>query len=233
MKNDSGVALILAILLAGFLSAIGLGLGLMVVTDQLATTNLRASTALLYIADAALELSIRDLSRIDDWSLALMGEARGRVTVGDPAVERGIPGGGVLNLALATNHLNCNRSTPCTDAQMNTSTRERPWGANNARWRLFAYGPVGNFVELPEPPWSHVAVWLADDGREDDGDPERDASEGAPGHGVVRARVEAYGSFGMKRAIEAELARLCVDDEEPCRQGIRVQSWHEVRQAVP
>ena len=41
--------------------------------------------------------------------------------------------------------------------------------------------------------------------------------------------------MGGRRAIEAELARVCrqVDGEEVCLPGIRVQSWQELRQVIP
>jgi hypothetical protein len=233
MRTERGLALILVILVTSFLSALGLGLALIVVMDQLATGNMRGSVALLYAADAALELTVRDLSRLDDWDRVLAGDARGSFTDGDPPGRRDIPGGGVIDLAVATNQLSCGRSTDCTDAQIAATTRERPWAQNNPRWRLFAYGPLGRTVQLPRAADCYVAVWVGDDGREEDGEPDRDAPAEAPGHGIVRVRVDAYGPQGTRRAIDAELARLCIDGGTPCRRGIRVQSWQEVRQTVP
>jgi hypothetical protein len=232
MNKQRGVALILAILVTSFLSAIGLGLAMIVLLDQFATSNLRGSVGMLYAADAALELALRDLARIADWNLVLTGDMRGSVFDGPPGV-RTIPGGSVLNLSAAANQLNCGRSAGCSDAQLDANTRERPWGRNNARWRLFASGPLGNFVQFDRPVGSYVAVWVADDGREEDGDPTRDAIEDEPGHGVLRARVDAWGPSGTRRAIEAEIARVCLPAGEGCRMGTRVQSWRELRQSVP
>lgn len=233
MRSDRGIALILVILVISFLVAIGLGLALMMVMDRLASGNFRGSVALLYAADAALELAVRDVAQLGDWDLALAGVARGRVVDGDDSGVRAIPGGGEIDLSAAAHQLNCGRPAVCSDAQMSANSRERPWGPNNARWRLFASGPSGNFVQFSRPIPAYLAIWVADDGREEDGDPERDAPPGAPGHGVIRVRVDAYGPLGARRSIEAELARLCLDAAEACRQGTRVQSWREVRQAVP
>lgn len=235
MSTQRGIALILVILFTSFLSAIGLGLGLIVVMDRLATANLRGSVAMLYAADAALELAVRDLAQLDDWNVALRGEHRSPFFDGDPSGVRAIPGGGVVDLSAATNQLNCGRTGACTRQQMASSSRDRPWGANNARWRLYAYGPARNIVQFARPAPCYLAVWVADDRREDDGDPESDAADAdAPGHGVLRVRAQAYGPFGTRRAIEAELARLCLNGGgEGCRRGIRVQSWKELRQIVP
>lgn len=233
MNGERGFALILVILVTSFLLAIGMGLALIVVMDRLATGNLRGSVAMLYSADAALELAAHDLARLEDWNLALSGSSRGQFVDGDPEGVRDIPSGGSVDLTQVTNQLNCGRSASCTEAQMAANTRERPWGPNNARWRLFAYGPVVNIANLARPSPCYLAVWVADDGREVDEDPASDAEEEEPGHGVIRVRAEAFGPFGTRRAIEAELARLCLEPGEGCRQGIRVQSWQEVRQSVP
>jgi hypothetical protein len=233
MNTERGIALILAILVTSFLSAIGLGLALLVFMDRLATGNLRGSVAMLHAADAALELTVRELSQLEDWNAALAGEARSAIADGSPSGVRPIAGGGVVDLTAIGNQLSCGRSSACTDGQIMASTRERPWGENNARWKLFAYGPVGNFVQFARPVAGYLTVWLADDGREADADAGRDGAEDAAGHGVIRVRVEAFGPFGTRRAIEAELARLCIDAAEPCGRGIRVQSWNELRQSIP
>ena len=235
MSGQRGVALILVVLVTSFLSAIGMGLALMVMMDSLATGNLRGSVALLYAADAALELAARELAQLDDWDRALTGEVRSSFVDGEPAGVRLLAGGGTVNLTATTNALNCGQVTACSDAQMNHSTRERPWGANNARWRLFAHGPLGGLGPLARPADCYIAVWIADDAGEEDGDPLSDSpGPGAPGSGVVRIRAEAFGLTGSRRAIEAELARRCrPGGPENCRPGIRVQSWSEVRQTVP
>lgn len=234
MTGQRGVALIVVLLVTSFLSAIGLGLALIVIMDHLATGNLRGSVAMLYAADAAIELAARDLSMIDDWNLVLQGVSRSGFVDGAEGGSRSIPGGGTVDLAAATNLLNCGKATPCTAAQMDANSKERPWGSNNARWQLYAYGPFGSIGQLARPAPCYLAVWVADDSREQDGDPQRDgAAEEIPGHGVLRLRAQAYGPNGTRRAIEAELVRLCLPDGEGCRLRNRVQSWQEVRQWVP
>jgi hypothetical protein len=91
-------------------------------------------------------------------------------------------------------------------------------------------------VQFARPAECYLLVWVADDAVEEDADPLSDAGHDQPGHGVLRLRAEAYGPTGARRAIEAELARQCLPGTPAghgCRQGIRVQSWHELREAVP
>ena len=136
MNTQRGIALVIVILVTSFLSAIGLGLAMLVVMDKLATVNLRRSIALLYAADAAIELTARDLARLPDWNLALSGAVKGAVTDGEPTGVRPIPGGGAIDLTVETNRLNCGQAANCTAEEMAASTRDRPWGVNNARWQL-------------------------------------------------------------------------------------------------
>ena len=232
--SERGVALILAVLFTSFLSAIGLGLALVVFMDRLAVGNMRGSVGLLYAADAGIEVAARDLSRADDWNAALEGLERGSLTDGSPGGLRQTPGG-AINLTTLTNQLNCGRDADCTAMQMDASTRERPWARNNPRWQLYGYASFGTLADLERPIPCYLVIWVADDGRERDEDPFSDALDEEPGHGILRVRAEAFGSGGARRAIEAELVRFCLPGSIPgsCRAGIRVQSWQEVRQAVP
>ena len=239
MNSTRGIALVLAILVTSFLTAIGLGLALIVMMDRLATGNLRGSVAMLYAADAAIELAARDLSQLEDWNAALNGLSSSTFTDGEPSGMRAIPGGGTVDLTAAANQLNCGRTTSCTDAQMDANSKERPWGPNNARWRLYAFGSfedLGNIVHFARPADCYLLVWVADDSRETDQDPLSDAADDEPGHGVLRLRADAYGPVGTRRTIEAEVARQCLSgpaDGAGCQARTRVQSWQELRQAVP
>ena len=233
--GQRGIALIMVVLVTTFLSALGLGLVLAVFMDRLAAGNMAGSLAMLYAADSAIEIAARDLAQIDDWNGVLSGNQRSSFTDGAAGGVRGLSGGGAVDLTSTTNMLNCGKATNCTTAQMNANSKERPWGTNNPRWRLFAYGPMQQFTQLVRPAPCYLALWVADDGREQDGDPLADAAaEAEPGHGIVRVHAEAFGLAGSRRAIEAELWRVCPDGEAAgCLPGIRVQSWQELRQAIP
>lgn len=232
MTTCRGIALILALLLTSFLSAVGLGLAVVVFMDRLATGNESGALALQHAADAGIELAAHDLARAD-WNAVLAGAEQASFSDGAPGGVRAIPGGGAVNLTAETNTLNCGKATACTEAQMDAISDERPWGGDNPRWQLYAFGPLENLTEVARPAPCYLAVWIADDTSEQDGDPAVDGENS--GRGLLRARAAAYGPLGSRRAVEAELARVCfiVADEEICLPGIRVQSWQEVRQLVP
>jgi hypothetical protein len=233
--GDRGIALIMVVLVTTFLSALGLGLMLAVFMDRLATGNLAGSVAMLYAADGGIELAARELALAPDFDAVLSGTQRSSFTDGAPSGARALPGGGVADLTASTNQLNCGKATACTPAQMNANSTERPWGANNPRWQLFAYGPMRQFPQFARPAACYLAVWIGDDVREQDGNPLADAvASDAPGHGIVRVHAETFGVAGSRRVIEAELARVCPADRAPvCLPGIRVQSWQELRQVLP
>jgi hypothetical protein len=232
MITDRGIALILALLLTSFLFAVGLGLALVVFMDRLASGNVQAAVGLRHAAEAGIELAAHELARAN-WPAVLQGVAQATFSDGTPTGVRPVPGGGEVNLTAETNMLNCGKPTTCTTTQMNADSEERPWGVNNPRWRLYAYGAFGNLAALARPVPCFLAVWIADDSAEHDGDPETDGE--LEGRGVLRARAVAYGPMGGRQTIEADLARVCagVPRDEICQPGIRVQSWQEVRQWVP
>jgi hypothetical protein len=236
MSRSRGVALILVLLVTSFLSAMALGVAVAVSMAWLADGNFSADIALLNAADAGIALAAHELDGQSDWDAVLSGHAQGAFNDGAPSGTRDVPGGGRLSLSAATNTLNCGRPAGCTPGQLAATSRDRPWGANNPVWQPFIYGRVSDLASLEQPPPGYLVVWVADDEREDDGDPGADeALPGRPGRGVVRAHAEAFGPRGARRAVEAELVRVCRVEqaEEWCRPGIRVQSWREVRQLVP
>lgn len=233
--SERGIALLMVILVTAFISALGLGITLAVFMDRLAAGNLIGSVSMLYAADAGVELAAHDMARLADWTPVLAGNRLGSFVDGAASGVRAIPGGGVVDLTAATNMLNCGKATSCTSAQMTASSKDRPWGANNPRWRLFAYGTTTSVPQMLRPAPCYLVVWIADDEREVDGNPSVDAaSEDAPGHGIVRVRAETFGLAGARRAVEAELVRACPGGADvTCQAGIRVQSWQELRQTLP
>lgn len=230
MNGQRGIALIMVILLTTFLSALGLGLLLAVFMDRLATGNMSGSVAMLYAADAGIEMAAHDLALSADWNAVLSAGERGSFTDGAAGGSRPLPGEGEIDLTAVTNTLNCGKTSACSAAQMDTDSPSRPWGANNPRWQLYAYGAMGSLSQLIRPTPCYLVVWIADDARERDGDPLVDSlSEADPGHGIVRVRAETFGRAGSRRGIEAEVERVCVPAAGGCTPGIRVQSWKELR----
>jgi hypothetical protein len=231
---ERGVALITVLLLMSLLTTLAVGLSLGVTLEGVANGNHADAARLEYAAQAGLELAVRDLSGQPDWDAVLAGDVQAALADGAPSGTRSLADGGTLDLAAQTDLLNCARSAPCTSAQLVASTRDRPWGANNPIWRPFLYGPLDRLAAFSRPSPCYVVVWVGDDAREEDGDPLADGGT-VGGRGVLRLRADAFGPRGARRGIDAEIARVCVgaDGAGPCLPGLRVQSWREVRQALP
>ena len=91
MTGQRGIALIMVMLVTTFLSALGLGLMLAVFMDRLATGNMAGSVAMLYAADAGIELAARDLAQAADWDAVLSGAERSSFTDGAAGGVRAFP----------------------------------------------------------------------------------------------------------------------------------------------
>ncbi|MGE0460972.1 MAG: hypothetical protein AB7Q16_06350 [Vicinamibacterales bacterium] len=233
--SKRGIALITVLLITSIVFTLALGLSLIVSVDHLAVRNHRESAALLQAAEAGIELAARAMAQAPDWNEALSGAVQAPGADGPPSGTRQAEAGDPLDLGVQTNVLNCGLPAGCGPADLQAVTVDRPWGADNPHWRPFLYGPLRSFAAYRFTGHIYIIAWVADDGREVDGDPERDGLADAPGHGVVRVRADAFGRAGGRRAIEAELVRVCRPDAASfgCLPGIRVQSWRDVRRAVP
>jgi hypothetical protein len=233
--RQSGVALVMVLLAIGLLSVTAMGLALSSTIVRLTGANLDESIVLANASESALELAARELGTIANWDNVLLGVQGSTLVDGIPG-PRTVSPGLVIDLVALTNQLTCGRAALCTDAQVRVMTRERPWGRNNPRWRLFVHQPLPA-RPLPTPTRPiYVVVWLGDDAAETDDDPLVDgAGPDQTGRYIVRARAEAFGPRGGRHAIEADFARVCVDDGagERCVPGIRVQSWRTVEEAPP
>ncbi len=234
-KRQSGMALVVVLLAMGILGGAALGLALSSTVSRLTVTNHDEAVGLANASESALELAARELALIANWDDVLLGTLASTFVDGAPGL-RTVAQGVTVDLVSLTNQLTCGRTAPCSDAQVRATTRERPWGANNPRWRLFVHQPLS---PLPMPAVLapvYVVVWLGDDAAEVDGDPLADgAGPARDGRYIVRARAESFGSRGGRHAIEAELARVCVEngEAEACAPGIRVQSWRAVASGLP
>jgi hypothetical protein len=110
---------------------------------------------------------------------------------------------------------------------MDAYTDERPWGVNNPRWQLYAYGPLDEM--LPTETLNsnmYVVVWIADDPSDNDDKPLIDGDTAAgvnPGKGVLSMLAHAYGPSGVRRVIEVTIARTDTTEIERGYTGQRGQ----------
>ena len=221
-RSDQGVALIVTLLVMMLLSALALSLTTVTSTEERVAAAFVTGSETFYAADAAFELAVQELAFVPDWSRVLDGSATSTFTTGPVAVY-GWPDGRARTSDEATALVTC-RKPACTGADMDERTAERPWGTNNPRWRLFAYGPIKDVSALGAVDSdAYVAVWVGDDPLENDSNPLVDGNEAAgpnPGRGVLMLLVHAYGT-SSRRILEGTVARAA--------RGVRVVSWREIR----
>jgi hypothetical protein len=204
MQPDRGSSLVLAVMSVALLSALGLALALVTSTEMMIAGAYAEGQELSYAAEAGLAIAEQELRRVPGWNDVLAGAVRSTwIDDGSPA------------LGEATNIANCGKTTWCSAAEMDAVSNLRPWGTNNPRWQLFAFGELNR---------SYVVAWVGDDAAENDGDPLRDGFAGLnPGAGVVAVRSEAFGVGGGHKVVESTVRRT--DGVA----GISRLSWVQIR----
>ncbi len=188
LRNDSGAALVLALVCIMLLLGLGAGLVVSGNLEGRLAGNFRSGVETFYAADAGLELAFQELASVADWSDALSGVARSSLTssVALPI----LPSGARFDLDRRTHDL---------QAQ---SDAESPPGASRPVWRAWLWGPLSAVEPAPAGSVSpYLVVWVADDDSDADGQPLRDAN------GVLRLHAEGYAPFGPRRAIDSVVAR--------------------------
>ena len=224
--DEGGAALIIALMAVALLSALGLGLALSTMTDALVAGSFGVAQETLYAADGAIELGVAELARNADWNGMLRGSVASTFVDGPGDGQRTLPDGSTLDLAAATNVLDCNHPQPCSIAEMDASVGVRQWGANNPRWQLFAWGPLKRALTTSGRSVAsdiYTVVWIGDDQAENDGDPTTDGTTAAnPGENTVVLHAEAYGVRGARKVIEATVTRRA---DAGAIGSVRIVSW--------
>ena len=225
-RREQGIALVITMMAITLMLALGSALVLLSSSETAMAANFRAAHEAAYAADAILERALGDLHAVADWTSVVNGSARASFADGAPSGARTLADGSRVDLDQIANLANCGTLTACSDADMAATTAERPWGANNPRWRLYAYGPLSAVLgTAPVDSAFYVVASVADDPSENDGDPSIDGPSDAqspnPGAGVVMLRAEAFGPRNAHRVVEATVKRLST--------GLRVLSWRDVR----
>jgi hypothetical protein len=232
-SREEGVALVVVAMATTLLLAFGAALILITGSESMIAANFRLGEQASYAADAVLERALSDLRALSDWSQALDGTSLSSFTDGRPSGVRRIAGSSPIDLGQIVNLANCRRTSACSDSDMDAITFDRPWGANNPRWRPYAFGPLADLLGRGgiDSPF-YVVAFVADDPSENDGDPDRDGLTLGfpnPGLGVVTVRGEAFGPSGSHKVVEATIERVRTGAAEAPPSGLRVLSWREVR----
>jgi hypothetical protein len=222
VDREEGVAILIAMMALLLMTALGVALILTTSSETVIAAHFREAAEGLYAADAVAERALDDLPTVPDWNALLAGSARSAFVDGPPSGDRTLPDGSTINVSQVVNMANCRKITDCSVADMDLSTDDRPWGQNNPRWMLYAYGNLEDLLLATINSPYYVIAMVGDDPSETDNDPTKDgADETNPGSGVIAMRAEAFGPRGAHKVIELTAAR---------RDGrVRMLSWREVR----
>lgn len=254
IRREDGIALVVALMVTMLLTALGTALVLTTSSETIISASFRNAGEAVYAADAVVERAMDDLLTVSDWNALLNGSVQSAFIDPPPGGQRTLPDGSTLDLAQAINMANCQQTTTCSDGDMNAVTTERPWGANNPRWELYAYGSLSDMLPADTiDSQYYVILMVGDDPSETDNDPLHDgnSADANPGTGVLAMRAEAFGPRGAHKVVEVTVARTGTTEPErrdtaqgdqdvvnDPRQGhsnsvgqagVRILSWREVR----
>jgi Tfp pilus assembly protein PilX len=200
MRNQNGSALIIALMSMMLLTALGAAVIMVTNTETMIASNYRNGQEALYSADAAVERVVQDLLMVPRWNDILAGAEQSSFIDGSMTEQKALPGGNRLTLCCGTN--------TATGQLQAVTDGENAWGANNPRWRLFAWGPLSNMLPtaaIDSP--MYVAVWVGDDPA--DG-PTQGTTDGNPAmdtNGTLTLHAEAFGPGGTHKIVEVTVAR--------------------------
>ena len=225
IRRQNGVAMLVAMMAMLLMTALGIALVMTTSSETIIAGNYRNAGEALYAADAVLERAMDDLLTVPDWNSLLSGATQSAFIDGPPSGARALQDGSAIDLGQALNMANCQKVGACSNADMDAITTDRPWGPNNPRWQLYAYGNLSDMMPTDSiNSLYYVIVMVADDPSENDGNPLLDGSDSVnPGTGVLALRAEAFGPHGAHKIIEMTVAKTDTAELERGYTGQRGQ----------
>ena len=219
--GERGVAVLIAIMALLLMSALGTALILTSTSETIIAAHFRNGIEGRYAADAMIERAMDDVATAGDWNLLIDGSLRSAWVDGPPAGMRKMTDGSTIDLAQVINLANCQKSTPCSQADLAAVTAHRPWGVNNPRWTPYAYGPLRDMLPLSGTiDSSYYVLLLVGNG---------------PSAALLAMRAEAFGPRGAHVVVEVTAGRASLSGDEkdynddPGQGAMNVLSWREVR----
>lgn len=198
-RAQRGSALLLVLVLTSLLAALIGTLAPQVMAEWRSVANHARADEVSLAAESAVQLVVEELGRAPSWTAVLAGTA-GSSYGGGPLVVA-LAGGWSVDLAVE-------------GTSLQSRSDDRTAGPDRPRWRLRAWGDLADLVPLRAPgPWPFVAVWVADDEVDGDGDPERDAND------VLQVAALALGPGPERAWAAARVVRRSGTD-------VDVQAWY-------
>jgi hypothetical protein len=192
--SEDGAALVIALMVMLLLTGLAAALVMVSTTETTIAGNYARGQETLYAADAAVERVVQDLLMVPRWNDILEGTTQSALVDGAMTAQKTLAGYWKATLC-------CGSSSATGQLQAETNAQNY-WGPNNPQWKLFAYGPLTQMLpqDVIDSPM-YVAVWVADDPAETDGNAASDTN------GTLTLHAEAYGPAGARKVIEVTVSR--------------------------
>ena len=192
------MAVVMALFATVLLSGLGLSIVLVGTTEATLAADDRAARALREASLAAAHLAVSDLRAQPSWSAVL--------SAGSPAPFSAAPGRAIGTSARPPapwdgSSLDLEAMTADVQASADTG------GGDAQAWRLFECASLGELIPGGGAgPW-YVAVWVADDRADGDGDPAVDTN------GILSVRAAAYGPRSARAVTVVSVMKTVVAGE--------------------
>lgn len=220
LAREEGLAMLVAMMAILIMTAFGTALILSSSSETTIAGHFMNALEGGYAADAMLARGLDDLLAMGDWSPVTAGLVQSQWVDGPPTGARTLADGSSIDLSQVVNMANCQRSSACSPGDIVEATSDRPWGANNPEWKLYAYGPLTAVLTGAAVDSRLYVLLLVGRG---------------PAPNLLAVRAEAFGPRGAHAIVEATAGRPSGGDEETDYNGPPVQnvakllSWREVR----
>jgi hypothetical protein len=220
IEREDGVAVLIAMMAILIMSAFGTALILSSSSETIIGAHFQDAIEGRYAADAMLGRGLDDLLGMGDWSPAITGLLQSRWVDGPPVGARTLADGSRLDLSQVVNMANCQKGAACSPADIVEATPDRPWGANNPEWKLYAHGPLRDVLAGAAVESRFYVLLLVGQG---------------PAPNLLAVRAEAFGPRGAHAIVEATAGRSSDAggekdyNDHPVQNAVKVLSWREVR----
>ena len=208
------MALLIVLTLTLLFSALAIGTTTVVGVEAAVSARYKDGVEALYVADGALSLVLAELRPLSDWSPVLQGLVHSIAARGTFSGSATLRGGTVF--------LCCGGGSVAE--RLSREAAAGPVPARRAlHWHPFLWSTWDALVPGPAAGRFYVLVLLQDDEEDGDGD------EGRDRNGVVVVRSEAIRPDGLRRSVEALVAREPGDPDHGIPASVRLVRWREVR----
>jgi hypothetical protein len=213
--GQDGSSLVVVLLLMFLLSAIAMGMAVVCSVETTVASRFVQATQALFAAEAAVNIAVAELRPMADWTPVLAGVRSSTLSDGAFAGVKRLPAGGTVAL--------CCGSSSVSGRLARENGLSGAFARRALVWRPFLWAPLATLLPASSSPGTYIVVFVQDD--EDDGD----GSGITDLNGRVVVRAEAVQPDGLRRSVEALVARERGDPLRGLAPAVRLLRWREVR----